>query len=332
MKTNMSGYLRLMRLSAGFRESKIILAANDYGLFTKLSGTRMSAKKAANMTHADIRAITIVMDALVAMGFLTKENDCYGNTEVSERFLVKDKPDYKGDLLKFMNDSWNQWGNLEETIRAGDVKFGAALPDWSQGEYNKTYIWAMDNVGRERAERVSRKIDLSSVKKMLDIGGGAATYSIAFAKANPQLSSVVLDLPSTLEVAIANIAKNGLTDRIATRAESYWDAEYEPDHDMVLISQIIHGLSEAQCAELIRRSASALSPGGRLVVHDSILEEDRTAPYHAALFSAYMLATTESGRCYSFNETRRWMEDAGLTNIHGIEVDAESELIVGVRI
>jgi len=33
----------------------------------------------------------------------------------------------------------------------------------------------------------------------------------------------------------------------------------------------------------------ASTPGGRMVMHDSILLEERTSPYYAALFSAYIL-------------------------------------------
>ena len=167
---------------------------------------------------------------------------------------------------------------------------------------------------------------------MLDIAGGAATYSIAFARENHQLTSVVLDLPFSLEVAWENIKKNGLEDRISTRTGSYWEAEYEPEFDLVLISQIIHGLGYSQCAELIKRSANALATGGRMVVHDSILSEDRVSPYFAALFSAYMLATTERGCCYTLNEVREWMENAGLGNIRRVELDGESEMIEGVAV
>jgi len=326
-----AGYLRLMRLSAGFRESKIILAANEFDLFTALSEKRLASDEVATLVQADARALAIIMDALTAMGFLIKENDRYRNSETSERFLVKGKPDYKGDLLKFMNGSWKHWSNLEETIKTGIVDLEADLLKQSQREYNQIYIRAMDNVGRERAERVAKKLELANVKKMLDIAGGAATYSIAFAKENHRLTSVVLDLPFPLEVASENIERNGLQNRISTRTESYWDAEYEPEFDLVLISQIIHGLGYSQCAELIKRSVNALTSGGRMVVHDGILAEDRTFPYHAALFSAYMLATTEQGRSYTFNEVRGWMEDAGLCNIRRIELDAESEMIEGIK-
>ena len=321
-----------MRLSSGFRESKIILVANEFDLFTILSEKRLSASEIAAKIHVDGRALAIIMDALAAMGFLIKENDLYRNSEATERFLVKGKSDYKGYLLKFMNSSWKHWGNLEETIRTGQADLEADLPKQSQREYNQMYIRAMDNVGRERAERVAKKLDLSNVRKMLDIAGGAGTYSIAFAKESPQLTSVVLDLPFPLEVALENIEQNGLPDRISTRAGSYWEAEYEPEYDLVLISQIIHGLSYSLCAKLIERSVCALAPGGRMIVSDSILSEDRTYPYHAALFSAYMLATTKQGQSYTFNEVREWMESAGLGNIRRIELDAESEMIEGVKV
>jgi 2-polyprenyl-3-methyl-5-hydroxy-6-metoxy-1,4-benzoquinol methylase len=326
-----AGYLRFMRLSSGFRESKIILAANEFDLFTVLSGKQLRSDEAAEKIQANVRALAVIMDALTAMGFLIKENDFYHNSDAAEKFLVKGKPDYKGDFLKFINGSWKHWGNLEETIRTGSADLESDLPRQSQREYNQVYIRAMDNVARERAELITRKLDLINVGKMLDIACGAASYSIAFAKENPQLTSVVLDLPFPLEVALENIEKNGLRNRISTRAESYWDAEYEPEFDLVWISQVVHGLGKSQCAELIKRSVNALVPGGRMVIHDSILSEDRTNSYFATLFSAHMLVTTAQGCCYTFNEIRKWMEDADLGNIRRIELDAETEMIEGVK-
>ena len=326
-----AGYLRLMRLSVGFRESKIILAANEFDLFTVLSEKQLRSGEAAEMIQVDARALAIIMDALAALGLLIKENGFYHNSEAAERFLVKGKPDYKGDMLKFMNGSWKHWINLEETLKTGSVDLEADLANQSQRTYNQTYIRAMDNVARDKAERIASKLDIAHVRKMLDIAGGAATYSIAFARENSQLTSVVLDLPFPLEVASENIEKNGLQNRIYTRTGSYWETKYESEFDLVLISQIIHGLSYSQCAELIKRSVSALVPCGRMIVHDSILSEDRISPYFASLFSAYMLATTKDGQCYTFNEIREWMEDAGLVSIRRIELDDETEIIEGVK-
>jgi SAM-dependent methyltransferase len=331
MTTGTPGFLRLMRFAGGFRESKIILAANEYEIFTELSGRSRSAKELAQEGNLDCRALTVIMDALVAMRLLAKEHNQYRNSEAAETYLVKNRPEYMGELLKFMNVYWKHWGDLENVIKKGRMNCGTEMLDQSDPQYNHVYIWAMDNIGKKRAEMAARLLDIAGVRKMLDIGGGAATYSIAFAKINPKLTSVVLDLPVALKVACENIERNGLSERIRTRAESYWEAEYKPEFDLVLISQIIHGLSGSQGEELVRRASTALSPGGRLIVHDSLLVEDRTAPYHGALFAANMLAITEHGRCYTVEEVSDWAKKAGLKNIRRIGLDSESEMVEGVR-
>jgi hypothetical protein len=76
-----------------------------------------------------------------------------------------------------------------------------------------------------------------------------------------------------------------------------------------------------------------LKAGGRLIVKDHILDDSRTTPPVGAIFSLLMLLTTASGRCYSFNEIKLWMERAGLTNIEQINLPAPltSSLVIGTR-
>jgi len=134
---SVTGYLRLMKLAAGFRESKIILAANEFDLFTELSEKPLQASELVERLKADARALSIIIDALAALGFLIKENGFYRNSEAAERYLVKGNPDYKGDMLKFLNGSWKHWINLEETIRTGSPDLEADLLKQSQREYSQ---------------------------------------------------------------------------------------------------------------------------------------------------------------------------------------------------
>jgi SAM-dependent methyltransferase len=324
------GYIRLMRLAMGFRESKILLVANDLGLFERLFEGR-SVEDLAHQLSVDSRALSVLMNAMVAMGILDKEKDRYFNQEIAERYLVKGSPDYLGDFFKFLSLCWRQWDDLAQALKPGYTP--AKIYDSPEEElnFNQTFIWGMDNSAKERAERIAEVLDLSAVHHMLDLGGGAATYSIAFAKKNPQLNAVVLDLPLPLLVARENIRGHGLGDRVRTLEGSYWDLDYGSGYDLVWISQVIHALDESQGAKLVRKAAKALLPGGRLIVHDSHLNDDFTSPYHAALFSALMLALTEKGRCYAAKEIEEWMNQAGLKNVSRIELDAESDMVVGIR-
>lgn len=324
-------FLRIMRLAGGFQESKILMTANDLDLFSEVSAGCCSGEDLAAKLQVNARALMILMNALVAMGLLRKENGCYRNTELADRHLVKNGSEYLGDFIKLMNTQWEGYGNLGEVVMTGYLNQKGKVPNEKNSSYVRSYIWGMDNMGRDRARRIARTLDLSLVNKMLDVGGGAATYSIEFAKRNPQLTSVVLDLPATLDVARENIGRNGVGDRVITQACSYWDMDYKSDFDLVWISQIIHGLGEKQVAELIQRSANAVAPKGRLIVHDSFLDEDCSSPYHAAVFSVFMLAVTEHGRCYSVKEVEQWINSAGLADVHRVPLDAETEMVVGVR-
>lgn len=318
-----------MRMIMGFRESKILLAANDLDLFTRLDRGVCSVEELSAQMKVDAHALGILMDALTAMGILSKNGATYDNREMTRTYLVKGSPHYQGQFLSFLNYCYRQLSTLEERLMPAGT--GKSLPFVSGDEsrFARVYAWGMDNVAKERAERIARHLDLADAEKILDLGGGAATYSMAFASMNPRLTAVVLDLPPTLEIARENIKLNGLCHRIRFLAGSYWDLDYGSGYDLVWISQVIHSLDEFQGRELIRRGAEALAPGGRLIVHDSLLAEDRASPYYAAMFSVFMLALTQGGRCHTVNETRDWLIKAGLQDVCHFAFDSESDLLIG---
>jgi hypothetical protein len=325
------GVLRLMRMVWGFRESAIILVANDLDLFSHLALGSCTVADLAPKLQVDARRLRIVMDALVAMGLLNKEGNFYRNQELAQAYLVKGNPDYRGEFLKHLHLQSKLWSDLAENLRTGRMSAQVHRLTEEDRQFHQAFIWGMDNMGKERAERISQVLDLGGVHRMLDLGGGAATYSIAFSRRNPKLRSMVLDLPLALAVARENVELNGLKERIDTLEGSYWEVDFGTGYDLMWISQIIHSLSETQGMQLIRKAAAALEPQGRLIVHDSLLTEDHTSPYFAALFSVYMLAVTEQGRCYTVNEVEGWLNEAGLIEVHDITVDAESMMVIGIK-
>jgi ubiquinone/menaquinone biosynthesis C-methylase UbiE len=325
------GYFRLMRLIMGFRESKILLVANDLDLFSELSKGARTVESLAKINDLDARALEILMNALTAMGVISQKDGFYSNQEIAEKYLVKGQPDYLGQFFKFLNLCWDRWSNLAKTLKPGYAPVPTSSSIKEELQFSQAFIWGMDNIAAERAKRIAQMLDFGAVRRMLDLGGGAATYSIAFAEQNPRLNAVVLDLPSALSVARENIQIHGLSNRIHTLEGSYWDLDYGSDYDVVWISQVIHSLNESQAFSLIRKSVQALSSNGRLIVHDSFLAEDHASPYYAALFSALMLSLSDGGRCYDFNEIREWLAQVGLINIQRIELDAESEMAIGIK-
>ena len=121
-------------------------------------------------------------------------------------------------------------------------------------------------------------VGAQGVRRLLDVGGGPATFAIAFAQAEPGLRAEVLDLGPVLPIARGHIRDAGLEDRVtgARRGPAHGDSG--PGLDLVLVSAICHMLGEDENRDLLRRCARALSPGGRVAIREFILDPDRAGP------------------------------------------------------
>jgi hypothetical protein len=82
---------------------------------------------------------------------------------------------------------------------------------------------------------------------------------------------------------------------------------------------------------LFRKLHRALAPGGRIVVIDMVLNEDRTGPPFAATFAINMLVNTTEGNCYTLGEYTAWLNEAGFARIQTADIGSHSPLVIGVK-
>jgi SAM-dependent methyltransferase len=142
---------------------------------------------------------------------------------------------------------------------------------------------------------------------------------------------VVLDQPDVLPLATRYAAEAGVADRVAVRSADLETDEFGADHDLARLSAICHMYGPGENADLIRRAARALAPGGRVIVHDFILDADRTTPPAGALFALNMLVNTRTGANYTEAEYFGWMRAAGLTELRHVALDGPTGLVIGRR-
>ena len=138
---------------------------------------------------------------------------------------------------------------------------------------------------------------------------------MAFVRAKAGLSAVVFDLPNVLPLTASYIERDGLSGQVSTVAGDYLRDDLGGGFDVVFLSAIIHSNSAGENAELIRKCARALRPGGCVVVQDFIMDEERVAPSHGAFFALNMLVGTEAGDTYTESEVSAWMIAAGLSGV-----------------
>ena len=97
----------IMRTGFGFWESKVLLTAVEFELFTVLGDRSMSGGEIGEKLSLHPRGIWDFLDALVSMGFLDRKGDgpggFYSNTEATRHHLDKKSPSYIGGILEMLN-------------------------------------------------------------------------------------------------------------------------------------------------------------------------------------------------------------------------------------
>lgn len=310
-------------LARGFMASRIILSAVEVDLFGVLGEGALSSEELARALSADPRAVEILANALVALDLLTKEEGRFRNSPTSLKYLSSQSVRFRGGGLHHMANLWRSWDHLTEIVKRG----GPSKIPWTD-DSRKSFIQAMEHLGKGVAPQLAQALDLSKVKSALDLGGGPGIFAIALAKQKPDLKAVVLDLPYALEVARQAVTEAGLSDRITFKEGDFFKDDLGKDYDLVLMSSIIHSLDEEENLQVLARIKEALNPGGLLVIRDFLVDDSHTQPTQAAIFAVNMLVNTQGGRTYSFKEIAGWLKKLDFENIHHRDLDGRSQLVL----
>ena len=326
-------FTELMRLAGGHVEARLIQTAVELEIFDALENSA-TTEAVANRLKLDPKATELLLNALGSLELLQKRAEYFSPSEAAAKYLLKSSPQYVGGMIRFESLLWSCWEKLPEAIRSGQP---ARPPNMYQDDPAETeiFIKAMDSLVNARGDAAvtASAIDWRGITELLDVGSGPATYPIAFCQRFPGLCVTIFDLPGTLAITDKYVREAGMTARIRQVAGDYRTAPIPGSYDVIFLSNIIHGESFENNRSLIRKLVSNLKPSGQIVIKDHILDDSRTTPPVGAIFSLLMLLTTESGRCYSFNEIKSWIEQAGLSQVRQIDLPPPltSSLVIGTQ-
>ena len=299
----------LMAVGHGYQRSMVLLAALKLGVFRALADGAFDAGALARRVGADGERVSILLDALAALGLVEKRGRRYRNAKPAHDLLLPG-PRSKESILLHHLDGWGEWGRLPSTIRAGRKPRGGAPGTWYEN-----FIRGMEENALERAAAVARGIPLRPGERVLDLGGGPGTYAVAWAAASPDAVITVFDTPATLRVTRKILREKGAKGRVRLLEGDFLVDPIGGPFDFVWISQILHAYSVSDCVKLLRRARAALAPGGRVAVQEFLLAEGKTSPPGPVFFSVHMVAVTEGGRAYTAREIAAMMKAAGFRKI-----------------
>jgi SAM-dependent methyltransferase len=320
----------IREFAASFQKSRILLTGFELDLFTNVDEYGTTNYQIAANLNLDEHACERLLNALVSLGFLKKQNHLFFNTAESFAFLSKKSSDYLGGLMH-SNHLWNTWSNLTQVIKTGISAHPAGINERGE-EWVFPFISAMHDRAKKQAPQQLANIDLSEIKSTLDIGGGSGAYSMEFVSKNPAIEATVFDLPIVIPITKKFIEKEGFSDKIKTHSGDYTTDDLPKKFDLAFLSAIIHSNSLETNQDLIKKCYDSLNKNGKIVIQDWIMNDDRTQPVSGAVFAINMLVGTESGDCYTEQEVTEMLNVAGFKNILRIEFETGLSQMIAQKI
>ena len=317
----------VLTLARQFMESRILLTAAELNLFTPLAETPHTAEQLSGRLGCDTRALTILLDALAAMGLLEKQGGAYRTPPAAAPFLSRESPRSVIPMILHAAHLWESWSDLTPIVRRTAPSEAPASSARDADELS-AFIGAMHVVGRRLAEKVVAAIQPGPARNLLDVGGASGTYTIAFLNAVPGMRATLFDRPEVIPMARERLAEAVLLDRVRLEAGDFYGNELPGGHDLALLSAIIHQNSPQENLDLLGKVFRALSPGGRVVIRDHVMDAGRTQPRDGAIFAVNMLVNTEGGSTYTFEEIRAWLEAIGFVNVRFLKAGEHMDALV----
>jgi predicted O-methyltransferase YrrM len=315
----------VLRTSRAFMEARLLLTAAELDLFTELARQPATAATLAQSRRWKRWPLAAVLDALVGMGLLVKRDHLYHcPPEVSAK-LSADSPDSLLASVLHAADLWDRWSGLTARVAGGKPGAPARL------DYLRAFIGAMDVTARPLAPRMAAAVNPTGARRLLDLGGASGTYTMAFLDAAPAMQATLYDLADVIALARERLTAAGYLDRVTLVAGDYLTDPLPGGHDLAWLSAVIHSNGMDETLALYRKVHGALVPGGRIVIRDHVMSEDRTAPRAGALFNINMLVATRAGRTYTYAEIEEGLQQAGFRQVRLIQVGETMDGLVEAR-
>jgi hypothetical protein len=308
-----------------FQGVRVLVSSGVLGLIKDAGegGVTMEALKAAD-TGLSPYAVTVLVETGLACDALAFEDNRYKCTKIGW-FLLRD--DLTRVNMSFAHSvCYKGLYHLEAALSTGKPAGLKALGDWPTvyeglselpDDVRKDWF-AFDHYYSDKAFAWALPLVFEhQPRALLDIGGNTGKFAMACALQDPGVRVAICDLEGQLRVARANVAAEGLADRVSGHAVDLLspDARLPSGYDTAWMSQFLCCFAEGEIVSILERAGAAVGPTGQIFIMDTFWDrqEHVAAAYSLIATSLYFTAIANgTSRMYHSDAMKECIERAGL--------------------
>jgi hypothetical protein len=328
----------ILQTGFGFWASKTLLSAIELQVFTELAKRPLPLEELQHRLGLHSRSARDFLDALVATGFLERNEGAYRNTPATDLYLDKDKPTYIGGMLEMCNHRlYPFWSHLTEALRTGrpqnearDGSMSLFEALYAEPSRLKEFLRAMTGLSRPANQAIARQFPWTTYRTFADIGTAQGDLAVQIAVHNAHLQGVGFDLPDVGPIFEAYAEECGLAGRLHFQSGDFFKDPL-PKADVITMGHILHDWNLETKEMLIRKAYEAVPEGGALIVYEAIIDDERRQNAFGLLMSLNMLIETHDGFDYTGADCSGWMKKAGFRETRVEALVGPDSMVVGIK-
>jgi ubiquinone/menaquinone biosynthesis C-methylase UbiE len=326
---------RLMELSFAYAPPLIISAAVSNKVFDSLENAAKTSEQVAEETGASARALRILMNALVGLYLLKKDRQGkYSLTRESAAFLLSSKlGTHAGFFGTIAPQIISRWLRLSDIVREG--RPAVAVNQETEGtEFFSQLVERIIPMSYPPAQKLGDHLKVAKTKdeiRVLDLAAGSGIWGIALAQKSTRVQVTAVDWAGMIPTTKRITQQFGVGDRLNYVEGDILEVNFGSGYDIATLGHILHSEGEDRSRQLLARTFHALKSGGTIAIAEWLVNDDRTKPLPSLMFAVQMLVNTEKGDTFSFNEIKKWLEEAGFKKVRKLDAPGPSPLILATK-
>ena len=303
----------------GFQVTAVLGTAIRLDLFDAMAQGKTDVQSLAGAVGADERGLTVLLDALAALGFVVADGPEYRPSPVAQTFLVREGGAYLGGLADVFYSDWQWKGHLDlaDAVRRGGVIEDGQDVEAPEHPFWQTFVDAWTGASFPSAHAVAEILGpwagARQSLEILDVACGSGIYGATLAGAHDPSHVTFLDWAPVLKSTRNYAEQFGVAQRADYLEGDMFSVPLAGPYDVVLASHVFHHFGPARCVELLEKLRGSLKGDGHIVVHDFIVTTRNAQEPAAALIAVIMLIRTASGRIYSAEDYDEMLREAGFS-------------------
>lgn len=307
----------VLSLAEGFLQSSVLFALLKLKIFERIEEGHQTASALAEQVHARTDTLARLLNAAVALRLLESRDGVHYAVSGACRAVLCPSAgeNYLGDWIRSLDFFRGPLARLDEAVLTSAPTIDPSTHLGGDRESTRSFALSMHNYASLRGKELAEFLDTTGCASLLDLGCGPGTYAFHLGMKNPAMSLHLADHPVVLETAMEVRGRFPLENAVEYLPLDAVNDEIPGTYDLILVSNVLHGLGERASRALIARLRGSLNSGGSLVIQAQFLRDDLLGGRWPVFLDLIQLCVTTDGRNHSVGETRRWMEEAGYQDI-----------------